>query len=354
MENIDVKSMDLTAFYEEHQKVENPEEFLKFFDNCEVLSTVSKEEDEEQWLKNRSLGIGGSDIGTICGVNNYATARMLYFKKTGQHESNPAFNFSDVAKERMHFGNKLEPLVADEYMARTGNRVVICPATLRDKKHPWKLANVDRIIVDEDGVPTGILEVKTTDSRMMKSWEDGEIPMSYIYQLQWYLSILNLNHGAFATLVGGNRFIMIEVYRNTDLEKEMHEAGDTFWNYNVANMIEPEITGQGAEGDFIKEAYGAVIKDSEIALHEEEYEELANFIVEGKEQMKELKKAVDEATHKLQVKMAENEIAHTLTKTVKWSPQKQNRVDTDKLKIEYPEVYEKCRKEIRFRKFTVK
>lgn len=346
--------VDLTQFYEDTQKVDNPEEFLKFFTNCDVLSTVSKEENEEQWLKNRSLGIGGSDIGTICGVNNYATPRMLYFKKTGQHEDNVAYSFSEVAKERMHFGNKLEPLVADEYMARTGNKVVICPATLKDKKHPWKLANVDRIIVDDDGVPTGILEIKTTDARLIKNWEDGEVPMSYIYQLQWYLDILDLNYGAFATLIGGNRYVEIEVYRNLDLCKEMHEAGNTFWNYHVSNMIEPEVTGSDAEGEFIKASYGVIERGSEITLAEESDEELIEFIVEGKKQIKELEKAVKEAIHKVQIKMGNNEIAYTNERTVKWSPQSQSRVDTDTLKIEYPEVYMKCKKTISFRKFTIK
>lgn len=346
--------MDLTAFYEKTQMVDNPEEFLKYFTNCDVLSTVSKEEDEEQWLKNRMLGIGGSDIGTICGVNNYSTARLLYFKKTKQYEESKTNNFSDISKERMHFGNKLEPLVADEYMARTGKKVVICPATLRHKKYPWRLANVDRIIVDENGVPIGILEIKTTDARMMKNWEDGEIPISYIYQLQWYLDILDMDYGAFATLVGGNRYVMIEVYRNKELLVEMNAAADKFWNYNIANMIEPEISGSSADGDFLKEQYGSVVKNSEIVLPSTDDNDLAAFIVEGKLRMKELKAEVDEAIHKLQSKLENNEIGQTLNHTIRWAPQSQKRVDTDKFKIEYPEVYDACMKTITFRKFTVK
>lgn len=345
---------NLTKFYENTQRVDNPEEFLKHFTNCEVLSTVSQEEDEEQWIANRSLGIGGSDIGTICGVNKYSTARLLYFKKTGQYEDNKAFEFSDVSLERMSWGHKLEPIVADEYMARTGKKVVICPATLRHKDYPWRLANVDRVIVDEKGVPIGVLEVKTTDARMIKDWEEGDIPMSYIYQLQWYLGILDLPYGAFATLVGGNRFVMIEVYRNDELIAEMTEKGDRFWNYNVKQLIEPEISGEEAEGEFLKDLYSEVEKGSEIHLNDEEDDELAAFIVEKKALIKELEKQVKEASFKLQSKIQNKEIGYTSGHVIKWSPRQQNRVDTDRLKIEFPEVYEKCRKTTKFRVMTIK
>lgn len=345
---------NLTRFYEDTQRVSDPVKFLEQFTNCEVLSTVSQEENEEQWVKNRSLGIGGSDIGTICGVNNYSTPRLLYFKKTGQYEDSGAFEFSEVSKERMAWGHKLEPIVADEYMARTGKKIVICPATLRHKTQPWRIANVDRVIVDENEKAIGILEVKTTDARMIRDWENGDIPTSYIYQLQWYLDILDLDFGAFATLVGGNQFVMIEVVRNKELLAEMVAKADVFWNHNVKNMIEPDISGATADGDFIKEQYGDVVKDSEVVFVDEETTELAKFIAEGKAQIKALDKDVKNAIFKIQNKMGNNEIAQTTDYTIKWTPQSQRRVDTDALKIEHPEVYEKCLKTITFRKFTIK
>jgi putative phage-type endonuclease len=315
---------------------------------------VSQTEDEAQWLANRTKGIGGSEIGTICGVNKYSSARLLYFKKTGQYEDSESFSFSDESLERMSWGHKLEPIVADEFMQRTGKKVVICPATLRHKDHPWMIANVDRIIVDDEGKPVGILEVKTADARLLKDWEDGEIPMSYIYQLNWYLMILDLKYGAFAALIGGNRFVMIEVYRNEDLCKDMFEAGDRFWNYNVKSLISPELSGSDADSDFLKEQYGNVVKNSELMMVEEEYTELAQDIVDGKAQIKELEKRVAEATNKLKEKLQDTEIGYTADHIIKWSPRKQTRVDTDKLKTDFPEVYEACKKTTSYRVFTVK
>ena len=36
----------------------------------------------EEWLRYRKLGIGGSDVGAICGLNPYLTAMQVYHDKT--------------------------------------------------------------------------------------------------------------------------------------------------------------------------------------------------------------------------------------------------------------------------------
>lgn len=86
---------------------------LKQLTNCTVFSTVRQEDDEEGWLKARTNGIGGSDIGAICGVSPFTSARQVYLSKTGQYADSLKPNAAAV--ERMSFGHILEPVVADEY-----------------------------------------------------------------------------------------------------------------------------------------------------------------------------------------------------------------------------------------------
>jgi predicted phage-related endonuclease len=50
-------------------------DLTKYLTTCKVFSTVSQQEDEAGWLAARSRGIGGSDIGPICGVSVFTTAR---------------------------------------------------------------------------------------------------------------------------------------------------------------------------------------------------------------------------------------------------------------------------------------
>ena len=327
-------------------------DILKKLD-CRILSTVTQEDDETQWLKNRTRGIGGSDVGAICGVSNYSSPRTVYLKKTGQYDE--AINgFSDAAVERMRFGNLLEPIVADEYARRSGKKIAVSPATLVHKKQDWALANIDRFILDENGDPYGILECKTAGEFMNEDWENGELPLYYIYQLNWYLYVCDLEFGAFACLVGGNKFYYYELYRNDDIIKEMVEKADEFWNHYVKNMIEPPLTGTTADEEHVKKTHTEVEKDSEVFFEEDEINDLAKVVSVGKAEIKKLEKIVNEASNRLKDRLKNKEIGYTKDYIVKWSPRTQRRIDNDKLKVEHPDVFEKCTKEISFRVFTVK
>lgn len=324
---------------------------LKWLPNCTVFSTVRQEDDEAGWLKARTRGIGGSDVGAICGVSPFTSARQVYLNKTGQFQD--ALTPNDAAKERMHFGHMLEPIVADEYSRRTGNRVIAVNATLVHKDHPWALANVDRLIVDGDNRPIGILECKTTSEYMNEEWESGEILTSYIYQLNWYLWILGLEKGAFACLVGGNKFYTYEVFRNDELlEQTIIPAAKRFWFENVLALKEPEM--QATDTDFANSIYSDVVKNSEITLPDDETNELARTVFDCKAKIKELEHIMTEAQNRIKDRLQENEIGYTKDYTIKWSPRSQTRVDTDKLRTNFPEIYAQVLKKIEFRAMYVK
>lgn len=336
---------------------------MSYLPNCRVFSTVKQEDDEAAWLAARSRGIGGSDVGAICGVSPFTSARQIYLHKTGQYDE--SLQTSDAAKERMHFGHMLEPIVADEYARRelegTNLRLVDIDATLQHKDYPWALANVDRLIVEvmpqEDGSealkPVGILECKTTSEYMNDEWESGDILMSYIYQLNWYLWILGLEKGVFACLVGGNKFYSYEVFRNDELlNNTIIPAAKSFWFDNVLALKEPEL--QRTDTEFANDTYSSVVKNSEIVLDDDTTNELAETVFNCKAKIKELTNVMEEAQNRLKDRLKENEIGYCRDYTVKWSPRCQSRVDTDKLKTMYPEIYAACQKKIEFRVMTVK
>ena len=327
---------------------------LKYLTNCNILSTAAQEEDEQEWLMNRTKGVGGSDVGAICGVNKYSSARQIYLKKTGQFQDSEN-EFSEAALERMHFGHMLEPIVANEYARRTGNKVVVAPATLTHKDYPWAIANIDRLIVGDDGIPYGILECKTASEFMDDAWAEGEVPISYIYQLNWYLWITGLKYGAIACLVGGNKFYHYEVWRNDQLLLEdIVPTVDKFWNYHVKELVEPDLTGTDADTEYVANENAEVIKGSEITIEDDVLNELARVVKECKAQIKELKATEKEAANRLKDVLKNNEIGYTKDHIIKWSPRIQTRIDTTKLKVKYPEVYADCIKKVSFRVFTVK
>jgi putative phage-type endonuclease len=324
---------------------------MKHLPNCKVFSTVKQQDDEVNWLKARTGGIGGSDVGAICGVSPFTSARQIYLNKTGQYKD--VLTPSDVSIERMHFGTILEPVVADEYARQTGKHIITLDATVVHKDFPWALANIDRLIVDDDGKPIGVLECKTTGEYNNSEWESGEILLSYMYQLNWYLWILGLEHGAFACLVGGNKFYQYDVFRNDELlEKTIIPAAKTFWFDNVLALKEPDM--QATDTEFANTIYKDVIKNSEVVLDDDITNDLASSVVECKAKIKELTHTMEEAQNRLKDKLQNNELGYTKDYTIKWSQRKQQRVDSDKLKTTFPEIYNQCLKTLEFRVMTIK
>lgn len=324
---------------------------LRYLTNCKVYSTVAQSDDEETWLKARTRGIGGSDIGAICGVSPFTSARQIYLNKTGQFQD--ALKPGEAAQERMYFGRLLEPIVAEEYARRTGAKLVSINATLQHKDFEWALANVDRLIVDDEGKPIGILECKTASEYNNEEWANGDLLTSYIYQLNWYMWILDLKQGAFACLVGGNKFYYYDVFRNDELlNNTIIPAAKSFWFDNVLALKEPEM--QATDTEFANSIYSSVVKNSEIVLDDDLSNDLAATIFDCKAKIKELTKIMEEAQNRIKDRLKDKEIAYTKDYIIKWLPRAQNRVDTEKLKTQFPEIYEKVLKRIEFRAMYVK
>jgi putative phage-type endonuclease len=330
----------------------------KYLKTCSVVSRVAQDTDEKGWLAARNKGIGGSDIGPICGVSPFTSARQIYLNKTGQYPTQLKIN--TAASERMYFGHKLEPIVADEYAARVlcegGDHpdlhLVNYNVTLRHNEYTWALANVDRFIVDKNNVPVGILECKTTSEYMNDEWANGELLLTYLYQLNWYLFVTGLQWGAFACLVGGNKFYTYEVVRNDELINDiLIPNAEHFWNHNVRNLIEPALQAQDTE--FINGLYDTVVKNSEIAFTDEAFNDLAAVAYGCKQQIKELKAEMEAAQNAIKERMQDNEIAYCNDYMVKWKLRNQSRVDTSLLKARYPDVYEDCLKRSSYRAMTI-
>lgn len=325
---------------------------------CNVASTVKQEEDEAQWRYERTKGIGGSDVGPIMGVSPFTSARQIYLSKTGQFtDNNDRSDISAASRERMHFGHMLEPVVAEEYRLRKqddmpGLTIHVVGATLCHKEYPWARINIDRGIIYPDGT-FGILECKTTSEYMNDEWDSGEILLTYIYQIQWAMFITGLKKGAFACLVGGNKFYEYDVFYDEELVlNTILPAMKEFWFENVGKLVEPEM--QAADKEFANAEYADVVKNSEMTLDDDMANELCETVVVCKAKIKELTSTMEEAQNRLKDRLKNTEIGYTQDYTVKWSPRSQRRVDSDRLKVEFPEVYEQCLKTINFRVMTVK
>lgn len=323
----------------------------KLSNSCEVLSRVSQDADEAAWLAARTNGIGGSDVGAICGVNNWSSARQIYLHKTGQFDN----EVSDGSKQRMHWGHMLEPVVADEFEGQNhGLYCVEAGCTFKSIKYPYLLANVDRFVLNENHELVGILECKTAGEMMNEEWAAGEVPISYYYQVQHYLFVTGLMRAWICCLVGGNKFYTYDIFFDEQLYTSVIlPTLDKFWNENVLKLKEPEL--QSTDNDLFDSIFSAdTTIDESVDLIDVKYDELCSRYEELKQEIKAREKELDEVKAAFKEALKEHTIGHSRSYEITWRPRSRNSVDTSLLRINFPEAYEACLKTSTYRQIGVK
>ncbi|MDV2631178.1 YqaJ viral recombinase family nuclease [Bacillus velezensis] len=306
-------------------------------------STADMSRDE--WLLERRKGIGGSDASVILGLNKWRTAFELWLDKTGQ------VPVSESASEAAYFGSILEDIVAKEFEVRSGKKVRRKRSMLKHPEHDFILANIDRMIVGEKA----ILECKTTSEYNLKEWENDEIPADYIVQVQHYLGVLGPEYkkAYFAVLIGGNKFVWKEIERDDELIEMIFTAEVEFWNTAVLGGVAPALDGSSAAEEYLKKRYAETESNKVIDLTAVNRERIKQYL-QLKESIAELQLQAKELENQIKHEMKEAEYGFIGNYQTSWKPVITNRIDTNKLKEQFPDVYEKVTKEVQYRRFGIK
>ena len=357
---------------------------------------------EEEWLKLRTTGIGGSDCSAIMGCSPFTTKYDLFMQKTGH---TPVEKFSD--QMILDAGHKLENLVAQAYlfiMNRDAEgkedapkcRLISKKVMYQHPLHPVMQADVDRFI--ELTHPDGskelkILEIKTTSNYNIDKWyKDGEeiVPPEYKLQGVHYMSVMNIEKTDFvclfctqelrfmASIWNGDvtilddmfveymdRFIIPNIVirhitRDDDKEEQIINSEETFWNEYVSKNVAPPIDEVGDK------AVEGVLKYREINDTENEEETLEkNEIIDNsvnqyfnlisvKQSLNSQIKNIDDMirTHeanminalssdKAKYELEDGRVIHFEMKPSRKTSFSVKSKDLPKLKEQYPEVYKK-------------
>lgn len=210
--------------------------------------------DRAAWLAQRRLGIGGSDVAAMLGLSPYKSPYQLWLDKTGRSDDAPV---DADAEERMHFGNVLEQVVAQEYTERTRNRVQRILSQLQHPQCGIALANIDRAIVTPGSKARwdnasgrvlgadGVLECKTAHAMALNGSEWGDagtdqVPQAYWLQVQWYLGITGLPRGDLAVLFGGQRFRIYTMQADAAIFDGLLTEADRWWREHVVADTPPQ------------------------------------------------------------------------------------------------------------------
>lgn len=219
----------------------------KFFsNNCQLLTFDSQDE----WLKIRQDGIGGSDVACILGHSPFKNAKDIYKSKIEEVEQ--------ISNKAIEFGNDFEPIVFNAFKYKYKDYYEVLDYKNTMFVNFWKphlRASLDGVLVNKRTNSVGILEIKTAQRRKGK-WYDSYgnkiVPQYYLDQAIHYFNVTKVDYIIFYTLINYDNpendrdmeFLTPRVYYRKDLEeicKETEKECDKFWYENVMKRIEPNV-----------------------------------------------------------------------------------------------------------------
>lgn len=292
----------------------------------------------EEWLANRTKGIGGSDAGAILGLNKYKSPYTLWCEKTGRIHR-------EIDNEQMREGRDLEEYVARRFTEQTGKKVHKSGYSFQSVKHPCMLANVDRLVVGENAG----LECKTTNALTRTKYDKGDIPASYYAQCVHYLAVTGLDKWYIAILVMGKGFYVYEINRDENEIQSLIESEEQFWQL-VETDTPPEVDGTDSTTDSLSYIYAG--NGEELADFDGMSNDLQAYLA-LKESIKSATETKKMYENKFKEKMKDCNYGYLDDYKLSWKPSERESVDTKKLKKEFPDVYEQCKKTITSRRFLV-
>jgi putative phage-type endonuclease len=317
----------------------------------------------EKQLAERQNYIGGSEVGSILGLNPFESPLTVFNKKIEGGEN--------ISNSHTYWGNVLEPTIRNEFdkLLRKHSDMWIhdINETKYHKKEAYNFlaANVDGLICTNPlSTKKAILEIKTClSTNQRKHWgeenhdliclnnridvnksfglnaEHGKIPNSYYCQCAHYMSIYDLPVTYLVVFFGNDMpFKVYKIERDLEFEKEMIESLYDFWHNNVLKGIPPK---PKTLDDVIK-LYPKAKKDK-IIIAENDIIEKSFLYKELKEKEKNAKKEANEIKKDLKFFMKDSEIMLDFSghKLHSWSRFEKKKFQLDLLEKEMPEVYRK-------------
>ena len=177
-------------------------------------------------LKERKLGVGGSDCASLFNVG-YGCTRRLWYDKVDWPE-----DFPKEETKAMALGKVLEPFFADQYEGETGRtHLPSAHNTFSDDLIPQMRVNVDRVVFRSGPAPIpGVLEIKSVSRGVFYEIKRKGLPEDYILQVQDGLAVTGLTWGSFAI---GNRdsgdLLWWDVERDEGICQRIKERVVEFW-----------------------------------------------------------------------------------------------------------------------------
>lgn len=209
----------------------------------------------EDWHKHRAVGIGGSDVASILGLNPYKSNIDLWREKTGRKKPEdinrkPAVMYGKEAEEYLRHLFRLDYPEYDIKHSAYNLHI--------NNDYDFIRGSLDGELTEILTLIKGIWECKTTEIKRQQDWKkwDKQIPMNYFCQVLHYFAIdpdykfcklkAQIKHRDLS-----NEIILTTKHYHILREKHLSDIDyvinkeDEFWHYVKADkeppLILPEI-----------------------------------------------------------------------------------------------------------------
>lgn len=290
------------------------------------------------WLRVRQKGIGSSDAAAAVGLNPYQSQLELWMIKTGRDHLLPKVDPDDESSP-LYWGNILEPIVAQHYTKRTGNKVRRVNAVLQhpDTDKQWMLANLDYHVVASDDVQ--VLECKTAGEFGSRLWRDG-VPEYVQCQVQHQLAVTGTQAADVCVLVCGQEIRIHRIHRDDALIERLIELERRFWEY-VESDTPPPADGSDSAAQALQYLYPRETEDVLDLRSDDAMVGVFNNLVSVRAKLSSLKDVESTLKQRIQQHMGDAAKAIFPQGEVSWKRSKDSTVlDTRKLLKDQPDLLE--------------
>ena len=183
---------------------------------------------KEQWLLERKIYLGGSEIAPIMGLSPWSTPLDVYRDKM-----NPAVIYEEESED-LKRGARVEKYILQEYSEVNNCALETNLPPFIHPEYPFMRGNVDAKLVGENV----IIEAKSTKCPIAK-WEEG-IPEYYRTQVAYYAMLSNAERVDVPVLFSNWQYACFTYWRDYEYEARIRQAVIDFWNNHILAGIPPE------------------------------------------------------------------------------------------------------------------
>lgn len=195
-----------------------------------AVRTSAFDPNSPQWLHGRFDTVGGSDVSALAKMDFTPTKDLAFYDKKSLERAEQSKlalptqadielnqNLSRLGKVGpLYRGTVWEKRIRDDYAKDHPElKVYDTKDQFVNESRPWQKINLDGVVSDrEDGVPNGILEVKTGSSA--KAWKDG-VPIGYRAQTLYYLNTTKLDFVDVRAFINDHEVIEHRLYADDEV-----------------------------------------------------------------------------------------------------------------------------------------